>query len=428
MEVHEVLQRLVARAIVKLEHGEVGIDEKVVSEALVHVPHIEEPLQVSKHRVRFRTVQLGRLHDPDMVSLGQLLLLERLNLGDAPAVIALGMIEGERQDLERVRMHRVHVLQAPVEELGVVAYPRGVDYHGDVSLEIVELEPLAGGVPRSQFCCMKSGTSGSASELMKGRVEAIDETSGCRQLTRPPVRGTVTSLRPLVAFFKLQIRAVEALLMQSWYACEQAKGGAKAMPPPAPAPMYHYPGSPNPFRLMPPGKGGGRGWWLQEEKLPSLPNGGDRRQASPRACLLAAPSLQAVMCVTRRLAFAAPNSRSAPRTAQFGRSQGGVWSVDERCSGAKLLSGQKVATDSPETPEVPVTLDAAMAVQFDAWVKVDARIKAVGRPFGCYFENNQQKTIGDTKPMTAMNSPSPSRSFAASRGDRSSTATARSQL
>mmetsp|Transcript_22859 Transcript_22859/g.52487 ORF Transcript_22859/g.52487 Transcript_22859/m.52487 type:complete len:235 (+) Transcript_22859:42-746(+) len=150
MFVHEVLQRRVARAIMKLEHGEVGIDEKVVSEVLVHVPHIEEPLQVSKHRVRFRTVQLGRLHDPDMVSLGQLLLLERLNLGDAPAVIALGMIEGEGQDLERVRMHRVHVLQAPVEELGVVAYPRGVDYHGDVSLEIVELEPFAGGVPRSQ--------------------------------------------------------------------------------------------------------------------------------------------------------------------------------------------------------------------------------------------------------------------------------------
>ena len=32
-------------------------------------------------------------------------------------------------------------------------------------------------------------------------------------------------------------------------------------------------------------------------------------------------------------------------------------------------------------------------------------------PFGCCFENNQQKTIGGTKPMTTMNSPSPSRSF-----------------
>mmetsp|Transcript_34450 Transcript_34450/g.77393 ORF Transcript_34450/g.77393 Transcript_34450/m.77393 type:complete len:213 (-) Transcript_34450:300-938(-) len=151
MFVHEVLQRRVARAIMKLEHGEVGIDEKVVSEVLVHVPHIEEPLQVSEDRVRFRTVQLGRLHDPDMVSLGQLLLLERLNLGDAPAVIALGMIEGEGQDLERVGMHRVHVLQAPVKDFGsfAVAHPRGVDNHGDVALEILELEPFAGGIPRT---------------------------------------------------------------------------------------------------------------------------------------------------------------------------------------------------------------------------------------------------------------------------------------
>ena len=150
VEVHEVLQRLVARAVMKFEHGEVGIDEKVVRKVLVHFLHIEEPFQVSKHRMRIRTVQFDRLHDPNVVSLRLFLLLERLDLGDAPAVISLGMIEGEGQELERVRMHRVHVFQTLVEELGEVTNPCGVDNHGDVALQIIELEPLPGGIPRAQ--------------------------------------------------------------------------------------------------------------------------------------------------------------------------------------------------------------------------------------------------------------------------------------
>ncbi|EJK64182.1 hypothetical protein THAOC_15107, partial [Thalassiosira oceanica] len=55
-------------------------------------------------------------------------------------------------------------------------------------------------------------------------------------------------------------------------------------------------------------------------------------------------------------------------------SEGGVWSVDERCSGGKLLSGQKVAMDAPESPEVQDdAIDAAMAGRFDSPDRSTAR-------------------------------------------------------